>query len=446
VYLKRHSAALGAQLALVTKDSDVRHYAEMLDIPIYTNIHKAEESHWRRPRRRKRGKASRKRVFSTIRSTSSHQLGLHSLDELRQLAHPDPAPWLVHPITRLVLFTLGVLGVLAIAAVLVPSAEIQVTPKTQLESISIPVAASLDIESVNLSGMVPAQPISVIVEGRGKIISTSSISIPDQNAQGNVVFTNLTDQEISVPMGTFVSTVGESAIRFATLQAVEVIPESESDLIPIEAVLPGKFGNVLSNQIIGSDRISPAPSEIDYQILEEEMLKDLHQTALEELASILGQNDLLLQANPNDFKIIEETYTPIEIQPADQLRLTLRVEYQAYFASGDQLRELGQSVLLANLPEHFSPIPYTLEIEIKNKPTLAEDGSFSWDIQAKWEVGAAFDEVDAITIVLWQTPEVATRKLAEALPIDQNLMITMTPNWWPRLPILPFRVTVTYIN
>ena len=64
-----------------------------------------------------------------------------------------------------------------------------------------PVTASLDYDTVDLSGGIPARTISVIVEGRGKTVSTGHISIPDTKSSGNVIFTNLTDAEIIIPSG-----------------------------------------------------------------------------------------------------------------------------------------------------------------------------------------------------------------------------------------------------
>jgi hypothetical protein len=462
VNLKRHCASLGAQLAFVTKDSNIRYYAEMLDIPIYPNIRKAEESHWRSPRRRRKGKPYPNQVRSAILSPESIQRHKSHLNELRRIAYPEPTAWLIHPITRLILFTLGVLGVLAIAAVLLPSAEIRITPKTQWERVLIPVVARLDAESVALSGMIPAQDFTLIVEGRGVMPTTGSIAIPDKNAEGKVVFTNLTELVINIPASTIVSTIGNETIRFTTLEIAKVSPTSDSDLIPIKAVLPGKSGNVLSNHIIaiegplgldltvtnpiatshGTDQTSPAPSEKDFQSLLDKVLAELHQTALIELTSRLDPNDLVLQADPTNFDIIEEIYTPANIQPADQLHLTLRVAFQTYVATGKDLRELGQSVLEANLPERFSPVPSTLDLEHKSKPGSEDGNIFKWDMQAKWQVEASFDVIDAITLVLWRKPDDAIKQLAVSLPIDPDLSITLTPKWWPRLPILPFRVAV----
>lgn len=465
-YLKRHSKSLGAQLAFVTKDSNVRYYAEMLGIPIYKNIRKAEESHWRRPRRRKKQYFPSKKLRTDQLIESESAANKAKLDELHKFVHPEPIRWLIHPATRLIIFTLGVLGVLAIAAVLVPSAEIIVTPKTQLESISIPVTASLDYDTVELSGGVPARTISVIVEGRGKTVSSGNISIPDLKSSGNVIFTNLTDAEIIIPSGTIVSTLDEKAARFTTLEAVTVPPVSKSDLTPIEAVSPGSAGNVGSNQIIavegplgldltvtnpisiynGKDKPFPAPNEGDYNKLFEEMLADLYQAALDELELRLGPNDLILLSDPGSYEVLEEIYTPSEILPSDQLLLTLRVDYQVYIASGEDLNILSESILGANLPEKFSPLPSTLVITQDSVPTTENDRDFKWEMESQWLVNASIDEVQTITIALWKKPQEAVSQLIKHLPIEEKVSIMMTPKWWPRLPILPFRITVTTSN
>jgi len=466
-YLKRHSKSLGAQLAFVTKDADVRYYAAKLGIPIYKTTQKAEESHWRRPRRnRRKQEFPSKNIETNHRTESKTDANKAKLDELHPYVHPEPIPWLIHPATRLILFTLGVLGVLAITTVLVPSAEITVKPKTQLDSISIPITASLDNETMDLSGVVPVRTISLIVEGRGKTISTGHISIPDTKSSGKVIFTNVTDKEILIPSGTIVSTFGENPARFTTLENLTIPPASKSELTPIEAISPGVAGNALSNHIIaiegllgldltvtnpigiynGEDKPFPAPNDRDYDKLFVEMLTDLYQAALEELKFTLGPNDLILLTDPENYSVLEEIYKPSEIQPADQLFLTLRVDFQVYIASGEDLKILGESVLGANLPKGFSPMPSTLEITQKSLPSTENESDFEWDMEASWQISASVDIDQTITHALWLKPEEATRKLIKSLPIEQGVSIRMTPKWWPRLPILPFRITVITLN
>ena len=465
VFLQRHSESLGAQLALVTGDTDVRYHAKKLNILIYSTIRKAEQSHWRQPRRRRRKLARiSKRSTPPTPPTAESAREKPDLVELRQLAHPAPARWLGHPIIRLLCFTLGVLGILAIAAILVPSAEIRLTPRTQTEAVAISVEAGPATAAVDLSGAVPARWITVIVEGRGSIPSSGNVSIPDRTAAVEVTFTRWGDtgQDITIPAGTVIGTLGEDMVRFATNQTMIVPAEVMSKTTSVGALLPGGSGNVPAESILaiegplglnltvtnlepatgGTDRTAPAPSEGDYQKLYDQLLAALSQTALTEFQANLGPDDLLLSAEPSLNLVLEETYDPIETQPADQLNLTLRVKFQALMAAGADLRTLGQAALEANLPNDFAPIPATLVISPKNSPVLEDGEQARWRMRAQWEVGAQINATKAINLVLWLTPEEAIDRLTSNLPLATPAEITLTPDWWPRLPVLPFRVAV----
>jgi len=462
VFLKRHAQMMGAQLAFVTNDPNVRYFARKLSIPVYSNIRRAEESHWRRPRRARRKQYPQIENSESLKPKLEGRFNNAELEELRQSIYPKPVPWLFHPLFRLLFFTLGVIGVMAVAATLVPSAVIRISPYTTWNKVTLSVIADPAIEFVDLSGIVPARKVSVIVEGRGSIPSTGNIAIPEDKAQGWVVFTNITDEQISVPRGTIVSTSDALPVRFSTLSQAVIAPKANSDRISIEAIDAGKSGNLISRKINaiegplglhltvtnpigtskGSQTLAPAPTEGDYQSLLKKMLPELEQTAILELSSSLGEDDLLISTQPEDYMILEETYSPSDIQPADQLTLALQVEYTAYVSSGEDLLRLGKSVLEANLPEGYSPIPSTLDINNKIDSLSNDPDKYTWEMEATWELGATIDDMDAVELVLWRTPDDAISQLIRQLPIENNVVITMAPDWWPRLPILPFRVAV----
>jgi hypothetical protein len=431
----------------------------MLDIPMYPSIRKAEVSHWRSPRRRRK---SRKTPRISPRLTQKSR-ETPDFEALRKSAFPEPAKWLVNSVFRVMLFSFGVLGVLAIAAVLVPSAEVNVTPKAQKEFHTISLVAHPEIDEVEISGKIPVRMASVIVEGRGEINTSGSITVPDQKAVGRVVFTNLTDRELTIPKGTIVSTLGDESVRFRTIVESTIQPTAESGIIPIEAVLPGKNGNVHLNTIIaiegplgldltvtnpgrtsqGADKNLPAPRESDYHNLLTEMLSTLQVAALQELDGNLAENDILLETNPTSYEIIQEEYLPEEPQPADVLMLTLRVEFYSPIGSGEDMRTLAETILITNVDPDFEPDSKTLTIRSLNRPKLDKDGSYNWNIQVQWEANAIINEAEIVSRLLWQTPESAVTQLHETGTISRDASITLTPEWWPRLPILPFRLHVT---
>lgn len=460
-YLKRHSLTLGAQLAFVTKDPNVRYYAAIHHIPVYPNIHKAEESHWRPPRRRQRKKI-KAQTLPSLNLDDSKRLTDCDLQAMKNAAHPEPTRWLFHPVSRLFLFALGVFSVLAIGIILLPSAVIKITPGTKNDNITIPITANLETDQVDLTGKVSIQKMSIIVEGRDSIPASGSIEIPHKTAAGAVDLRNLTDHPVTVPAGTVISTLGETPIRFAINRSIEIAPRSLQEGIPVEAIQPGVSGNVGSNRILaiegplglditvtnpapttgGSNQTSPAPSKRDYDRLLEQMVANLQVTAAKELRTKLDPNDIVLEIDPDEVEIQEIHYAPQEIQPSDQLQLTLRAAYQAYFVSGNDLFYLGQSISDANLPSDYEKIPSSLEIQPLGEPTKSAQGTYHFEIHIAWQSRAIIDPTEAIALAQWQTPEEAAPALLENLPIQKTTQIVMNPPWWPRLPILPFRISL----
>jgi hypothetical protein len=459
VLLKRHSAFLGAQLACVTRDNNIRFQANRLGIPTFSSIRKAEKSYWRQPR--KRGQKSKKPLPEQI-ALQDRETTSYNLDELRKKAHPSQPGWLTHLATRIAFFTAGVLGLLAIAALFVPSAKIYILPRSQTQQLNIQVHASPAYEQVDLSGSVPVHWSNVIVEGRGSVLSTGSTQIPKDAASGSVRLINLTEDVITVPAGTIVATEKPDPIRFATTQEATILSGTEGDTVPIIALVPGTTGNISAGSIVaiegplgldltvsnpnatrgGSTYSAPSPNESDYQSIYNDLFLDLQDTSLNEILASLMPGDVLIDPDPILIEVLEETYDPEEGQPADRVSLTLRLEFQAPVVSQQDLKTLGEAALAANLPSGFSPVPESLTIQQISQPEPKEQGNASWQIQAEWQIQAQLNPAQATRLVLGLPAQQAIQRLDEQLPLEQPAQITLTPSWWPRLPILPFRIDV----
>jgi hypothetical protein len=279
-----------------------------------------------------------------------------------------------------------------------------------------------------------------------------------------VIFTNLTDQEILIPAGTVVNTLDPEPIRFTTTTDKTIPAGSQNTRVSIIAEHPGSTGNVPALSILaiegplglnltvnntrptvgGDDRAAPAPSADDYQELYDQLFESLTQTALEEIAARLGPDDLLISKQAELKYTLEEIYTPVEPAPTDELNLILRLELQALTVSGAHLQTLGRSALEANIPAGFAPHQETLEIEILDEPTLDTDQAQTarWSMRAQWQVSAQLESAQAIKFVLGLEPNQASEHLSQALSLSEPAQISLTPAWWPRLPILPFRISV----
>jgi hypothetical protein len=456
--VQRHCAALGSQLALVTRDREIRYQADQLNIPVYKSVREAEQSLWRPPRKRKKNT----RLKPIPSSKDSKARTRPDLSVMRDQAHPNPPGWLMHPAVRIFIFTLGVLSMFVVAAVFIPSAEIFVIPATKTETITIDVVANPDQKTVELSGAVPAYIKSVEVEGIGSTPATGETMIPRQTAKGNVSFVNLTEDEITIPAGTVVSTEGERPIRFSTTRSVVVPTGANGITAPIEAILPGTDGNVLAEKIVaiegplglnlsvinrrrtsgGSNFTAVTPSEDDYQTIYNQLVDSLKNNALAEFQYEASPNYIPLSSIPLEQRIIEESYHPKIGEPSDFLELHLQAEYKFPYASKEDLFQLGRIVLDRHATDNYTPRPETLVIRQLTEPIIQSNGNASWKMQASWQVGAILDETEAVANILGLAPEQALLKLNENTSIEAGTVIRITPEWWPRLPMVPFRINL----
>jgi hypothetical protein len=463
VLLQRHSRSLGAQLALVTRDPDVTYYAPRLGIPVFKNLRKAQgDAHWRLPRR-----------FRSIKVKSPGEVLGEPEAEVRNLppadlrqARPAPQTALPSPTTRLAFFTLGVLAFLSISALLFPSAEVTLTPQSLLQETTVDVTASPDASGFTLSGVVPANTIEVIVEGRDRLPVSGSVQLPLDPARGSVEFTNLTDQPVEIPQGTLVSSQ-DPALEFSVTQAGQVPAGSgQTETLPVHALSPGSQGNLPAGSLVvlegllgtrlsatnpaptrgGTDRQEPLPTSEDRRRLHDQLVASLEETALNELEAGLGPGDLLIPGSLQLVGSLEEAFQPAEAQPADHLELNLRLEFQGQVVSAQDLRALAKAVLDAELPDGYLPDEASLQVEHHTPPQRAADGTARWQLSASRQIQARLPEPQVVRLSLGLPPEQAIARLQAALPLAGEAQITLLPAWWPRLPFLPFRIAVKQID
>jgi hypothetical protein len=450
VFLERHCAALGSQLAVVTKNPEVRFHAQQAGIPVFKSRKKAQLESWRRSWRLYR----RRRLQQEAAQARKMPFSLTSSPE-----QPSEPPLLA----RLAIFTLGVIAVLALAAFLFPHAEVQVPPQTSWAEVTIPILASPDIATVQVSGSVPSREITTSAEIRDQIPTTGSIEIPDTYAEGQVVFTNLTPNPLIVPKSTLVSTTGETGVFYLTQQEVS-LPGGvgEEQTARIRALDPGEAGNQPADTIRaveaslganltvhnpepvsgGTNTLLPSPSNRDREQLTQTVRAALSAKALAAFEEQLGPGDALLSREPVLNEIEIKRFQPEADQPGDTLTLTMRVQFSAWVVREDDLERLGQKVMAARRTEGSVPLPETLEITNLNEPLLQDNRYGSWSIQVRWQEEHTWDIQEMTSLLLGQDPTQAKERMMDHYNLEQPPQITLNPPWWPRLPFLPFRVSI----
>ena len=135
-------------------------------------------------------------------------------------------------------------------------------------------------------------------------------------------------------------------------------------------------------------------------------------------------------------------YDPLETQPAERLDLLLRLEFEVVVISENSIQSLVKTILDTNLPPGYSAQSQSIDIRHLTKPLLGESETWRWRVRARRDIVAHLTHTEVINLSLGLTPQEAGDRLHTDLKLADRPVILITPSWWPRLPILPFRILV----
>jgi hypothetical protein len=442
--LQRHAASLGAQLGLVTRQRRVREDAEALGIPVFESSGKAQRMKWPKPRRRK---LPQKAPDKTLR-------------EQREQVQVKEEAWRTHPMTRIIAFSIGVLSVLALVALFIPRAQVRLSPITKTQSITVPVIASPSVKSVFITGSIPAHEKRIVVDGTQKVFVTGEGIVPQSKAKGVVIFRNLTQSAVSIPIGTIV-TAGD--VRFATTELGVLNPGvGETVELAIEAVEGGFAGNLEAETINavegrlglslsvtnpeptegGRERASSQATDSDRARAKILLLKSLESDAHQNLLDRLDSGDVLFDDTFFLSQIISEIYDPPAGVATSQLTLTMQAEYTVQYAGASDLTELAALALNASLPPGFLAVSTAVDVKSGTNPKIMDDGSAHWTIRAERKIYQKVNVAQVTQLIQGLGASAAQSRLDENLPLLSEPRVSLTPSWWPWVPIVPFRIEV----
>jgi hypothetical protein len=448
VLLQRHSVALGAQLALVTTSAVVRQNARDLGIMVFRSVIQAQKSPWRVP-------------LSIRRKFMRRPPQRLALDELRQR--------LVRPISRvsigqrLVVFSIGFVAVLALAFFLFPNASVQLVMAEQEQRLSLEILANPSILAPNLSGGIPANITTIVVEGTETANSTGRVILPSQAATGEVLFVNLTDRDVLVPAGTIVRTQNDPPVRFETQLSLVVKADSGEEGVrsPVRAILSGSAGNVQAGEIVaiegeagpllavsnpefisgGTNQASPSPNQEDFDQARQRLLQRLSQQAEEEMQAAVPTGAYLLLPSVKMQAVEFEDRMPKEDQPGDQFKLNMRVAFTAWHITAENIRQAATTALDANMDPGYIPVADTLKITLMGNP-VARGNSVGYQIEAVRQLKADWSKEQVVHLIRGKDLITAAGVVQDTLLLKSAPHFQMSPHWWPRLPYLPFRIQV----
>ncbi|RPI92448.1 MAG: hypothetical protein EHM40_12975 [Chloroflexi bacterium] len=447
--LQRQALSLGAQLGLVTRARRVREDAEALKIPVFESTGQAQRVAWPNPRRRK----------------WTYRPPRKDLREQRDQVSAGEAAWRTHPVTRVGAFAIGVFSVLALVALFIPRAQVTLHPQSKIQSVVLPVTASSAVDSVFITGSIPAREQRLIVEGTQSVTVTGGDAVPHSQAQGIVVFRNVTQQAVTVPAGTIVQTADADAVRFVTTSAGKVAAGIGKTLeAPVEALESGLSGNVNEDTIVVLDGelgrslsvTNPEPlkggrevpsvqaSDADRERAKTQLMKKLEKDARARLAEEINSGDILFEETFDVAQILSEEYDLPPGAAGTKLTLTMQVEFFALYASASDLTELASLALNASLPSGFRAADGTEALTVKpaTNPIMNEDGSARWTIRTERHIVQQIDNARVTQMIQGLRSARAQTLLEQNLQLGDLPDINLSPSWWPWVPIVPFRISV----
>jgi hypothetical protein len=445
--LQRHALTLGAQLGLVTRARRVREDAEALKIPVFESTGQAQRVAWPKPRRKRWTQRPPRK----------------DLREQREHILVKEEAWRAHPAVRVGGFILGVAAVLVLVALFIPRAEVVLHPQSKTQRVVLPVIAGPSVESVFITGTIPAREKRVIVEGTETVVVTGHGVTPQAQAKGSVTFHNLTQQAVTIPVGTVVRT--EDNIRFETTRVGEVPAGLDETLeLPVEAMESGRAGNVEAETIVvvegrlglslsvtnpepltgGRETSSVQASNTDRERAKEALMETLEEKARTQLAEELKAGDILFDDTFAASQIISEVYDPPAGAASTELTLTMQVEFSTLYVDASDLTELASLALNASIPSGFRAAAASEELTLTpvTKPILNDDGFTRWTVRAQRRIVQQISTAQVSQMIQGIGSRRAKTLLEKSLPLEDTPEIHLSPPWWPWMPIVPFRISV----
>lgn len=447
--LKRHAVSLGAELGLVTRNREIRAAAKKLNLPVFRRAIEAQKKPWplskiHRPSRRFTRvdlRKIRKRVYFT-----------------------DFSRFTASPFNRILVFAAGVLAVMLVVLLLLPSAQIRLIPPLDKQSVHILVTAQDGIADVQLSGTVPKRKISQIVSGQASAQATGITLSPTGTAHGTALLMNLTDKAVSLPAGTLLFSHSNPDVEFATGQLVQVpAGKGKTSIVSIKAVQPGPAGNAARGEItileskyvqmlavnnpepiLGGTQSEVATATAQNKAeLRSRLVAELERVALKQISDKIAPDDELFGATLQQVRVLEETYHSPSEQTEQKFSLYLQMEYSAEYASFADLNYLAGQILNASKPKGYISMSNQIQLFTDSVPQVLDDGGIQWRMRAERTLARVIDTSTAALSVQGKTPAQAAQQLMERYALTQTPEITIQPGWWPWLPYLSFRIVVS---
>lgn len=443
--VQRTAMDQGIQLGIVAYHRDTIRIAREIGLPIFPSVKSGAR------------KRSWNGLFPKFEETADGQ-------ELKVIKPTMPRVSRQYQLLGLAILAIFI-GVMTAAVVyMAPVAQVLVAPISESVNVSLEVTADVSIKGVNsLLGVIPARSDEIPLDGVEQIVPVAKKAVPDKKSVGTVIFTNKTDQPVTIAKDTVVTTSAAEPIRFRTSNNADVPPRGRAEVV-ITATVAGPTGNVARfaiNRIEGAlatavDVVNPnnltggtmaqvlTVSEEDKRRLEERLTQRLKQEALAKFRELLKEQEFIVPESIS-VKLESETFDKFVDEPADLLTLTAHALARAPIVNGADANIVALNKLKSKMRDGFELIPesiiYTPGAVLR---VNAEKGTIVFEMKATGQAVAAIDHQFIANSIRGMTVKEAHIWLTQRLSLKRAPQIEVKQDWLAseRLPYFAFRIQV----
>ncbi len=448
--LQRHVHNLAMEAALVTRDATVQELAHEVGLPVFSSLGRAQQVKWYGrgaieqappPPREYKGPRPREPVWP---------------------AWPE-SPGRGQQILTVAFFSLCLFLFLGAASLLlVPRARVILKPVSEAVSETLLVQANPEAESINYqTGEIPARVVEVDVEATDHIPTIAKRDAADARATGTVIFINKINELVEIHLGTVVRTSTGTNIRFTTIETA-TLPAAIGGTaeIGIVAVEPGPSGNVdafmintiegplaLQARVVndkptggGNVKQMGVVTQADKDRLKASLLQKLQQEAYNRILDELKEQEFV---PPESLvvEIVSETYDKFVDEEADVLGMKMVVKASGTAIGGQDANTLVYRLLEAKVREGYQLTAEGLRFEA-GQVVAVEGRKVSFTMNASGFIVPVIEPDVVINAIRGRPVEEAEILLSRRFPLREKPVITVTPDWLGRVPLLPFNIDV----
>jgi hypothetical protein len=444
--IQRQAARRGAQVGIVSLDPDVLANAATLQIPSFENINTLHQQDW-----------------PEVDTGSPPKLVRKDPADLHEL-HRKPetiAARKTRPPIRVALFALPLIATLLLAFLLLPSAEVQISPITTQgnREFTLPVRTQSENRGAKLLYEDRAR-----VEGDIRIITSGTSSEPGEPATGLAEFRNLSDEAVTIPAGTTIREPGSEQLYFSTQRRV-ILPGGldATRTVEIVASQPGSIGNVPAGRITAID--GPLGLLVSVQNLEPTSggydrtrssvtLSDLERARDQLSGNLLEQAEEILIANRlASEQVLVESLSLEQVlfekfdRDVGDVSETLEIEMGAishlYYVNLEELKTEVARLLSSETRTGEQIVPDSLSISDVRFEEVNDPDAVNLQFNAEFELYRPLDKATIARGIKAMRPLVAQRSLVDNYSLNY-FVIEVDPAWYPYLPFLEMQIKVNY--